>query len=206
MLRVYSVILSLHEEPKQLFSVCSLFANILSSKSFWKERQEREGLPFVLVQGPSLLRAYYLTREFVKRSSFSCHLSELPFFPSFAQGEEYYARAIKFRRERVPEDVNSEVFRACVYTDESTGTTCVSYNKNKDRVDRKIRNYEKALGIRDLDHPSLDVSARLYKESLHGFYYFQLYLGLREQRVDVPLQSTPIKPEEALSFYLQVRK
>nr|WIL03069.1 hypothetical protein Cbor_113 [Cedratvirus borely] len=215
MLRVYSVILSLHEEPKQLFAVCSLFAGILSSKSFWKERYEREGLPFVIVQGPSLLRTYYLTKEFIeKKVVLSCHLSELPFFPSFAQGEEYYARAVKFRRERVPDLVNHIVFDKCThyYNKGYEGWSIdYNYNSNKTKVDKAIENFEGAFEISDPEHPSLDVYVKLYRISsdrnVCSGYIFYLYLDLpqREGRVEVPVQSTLIDVEQALSFYLQLQ-
>ncbi|SOB74403.1 hypothetical protein BQ9231_00520 [Cedratvirus lausannensis] len=210
MLRVCSVILSLYEEPKQVYAVSSVFASILSSKSFWKERHQREGLPYMNREGLSLLRTYYLTKEFVcKETTLSCHLSELPFFPSFAQGEEYYARAIKFRREQVSQAINHIVLDKCTnyYSKGYEGWSIdYNYNSNKTKVDKAIENFENAFGINDPGHPSLDVYVKLCRAS-SGKYIFYLYLDLpqREGRVEVPVQNTLIDVEQALSFYLQLQ-
>jgi hypothetical protein len=207
MLQVYSVILSLHEEPRNAYKVCSLFTNILSGKSFWKERHHREGLVYLEEERLTPIRVYYLTKEFVnKETVFSCHLSELPFFPSFAQGEEYYPRAIKFRIEKVPESMNRMILHECVYFYQS-GEILRSY-VNKEYTDRMIRSKEKELGIRDPEHPSLDVSVRLYRTEFAN-YAFYLYLNLDDERrgkVKIPLEKTIIDMEQALSFYLQVVK
>ncbi|SHO33170.1 Hypothetical protein BQ3484_102, partial [Cedratvirus A11] len=200
--------------------VSSLFASILSSKSFWKERHEREGLPLVTVRGPSLLRTYYLTKEFIeKKVVLSCHLSELSFFPSFAQGEEYYPRAVKFRREQVPDLINHIVLDKCThyYNKGYEGWAIdYNYNSNKTKVDKAIENFEGAFEINDPEHPSLDVYVKLYRissnriksdRSVYSGYIFYLYLDLpqREGRVEVPLKSTLIDLEQALSFYLQLQ-
>nr|WIL04604.1 hypothetical protein Cduv_124 [Cedratvirus duvanny] len=216
MLPIYSTILSLHEEPKDMYKVCSLFMNILSSKSFWKERHEREGLPFV-DGGEKLspLRTYYLTREFAKKEMvLCCHLSELPFFPSFAQGEEYYPRAIKFRREKVPESINEMLLDKCIYHYskgyEGWGVD-YDYNMRKASNDKAIEFFETSLGVADPKHPSLDVNVKLYRledcAQMYGLYCFYLYLDLPKEksRVEVSLEKTTIDMEEALCFYLQVK-
>lgn len=217
MLPVYSAILSHHQEPKEMQKVCSLFAHILSENSFWKTRQEREGLPYV-EHDLSPLRVYYLTREFVKKDVvLVCHLSELPFFPSFAQGEEYYARAIKFRREQVPESINRMILHRCVYF-YSTGKILANYNSKKASVDKMIMHSEKALGVKDPEHPSLDVSVKLYRNEFDETesdrmksdnYDFYLYLDLDDDlgsRVKVPLEKTLVDQKQALSFYLNLHK
>nr|WIL03513.1 hypothetical protein Cplu_106 [Cedratvirus plubellavi] len=207
MLQVYSTILSFHEEPKDMYQVCSLFMSVLSDKSFWKERHQREGLPFV-EHNSSHLRTYYLTREFVgKEVVLSCHLSELPFFPSFAQGEEYYPRAIKFRKEKIPESINRMILHRCVYF-YSSNRILANYISKKASIDRMITSSEKALDVKDHKHPSLDVSVRLYRTEFTN-YCFYLYIDLDDEeggRVEVPVENTLVDIEEALSFYLQVVK
>nr|WIL03992.1 hypothetical protein Clen_62 [Cedratvirus lena] len=201
MLQVYSTILSLHDEPKEMFGVCSLFMSVLSSKSFWKERHEREGLPFV-DHNISPLRAYYLTKEFVSREVIlEGHLSELPFFPSFAQGEEYYPRAIKFRREGVPQSINKFV-KDFIFCYGMHGKVIHCYRSKKAQVDDRIGLYEKALQIKDPENPSLDVYASLYKVETDK-YCFYLYLDLEGTWVLV--EKTIVDIERALSFYLQVK-
>lgn len=181
MLRVYWSILSLHEKPKEVYSVCSVFMDILSSKSFWKDRHRREGLVYVEDEKFTSMRVYYLTREFVKKDVIlNCHLSELPFFPSFAQGEEYYARAVKFRREQVPDLVNHIVLDKCRYYYNKGYEDWVNYNSNKTRVDKAIENFEDAFEINDPEHPSLDVYVKLYRTS-YGKYIFYLYLDLPQR-------------------------
>ena len=207
MLQVYYTILSLHDEPKHLYPVCSLFRDIMSKKSFWKERHARENLPFVEHNIASYLRTYYLIREFVnKETPLSCHLSELPFFPSFAHGEEYYPRAIKFRREQVPEAINRMLMHRCVYF-YSSGKVLANYLPKKNNIDNMISSSEKVLGVKDPDHPSLDVSFRLQRTEFAN-YSFSLYIDLDDEeggRVEVPVESTLIDLEQALSFYLQVQ-
>nr|WIL03310.1 hypothetical protein Cbor_111 [Cedratvirus borely]WIL03352.1 hypothetical protein Cplu_105 [Cedratvirus plubellavi] len=214
MLQVYSTILSLHEEPKDCYQVCSLFASILSRDSFWKERQEREGLPFINVEGLHPLRTYYLTREFAKKEVvLSCHLSELPFFPSFASGEEYYARAIKFRREQIHANMNPALVLMCSYQTQGGGKV-YNYTSVKKIIDNLISYMERDLGVIDPEHPSLNVSVKLYRtesdrtesdRTEFANYCFYLYMDLVDEegnKIDIPVESTLISVEQALSFYL----
>ncbi|SPN79306.1 Hypothetical protein BRZCDTV_269 [Brazilian cedratvirus IHUMI] len=207
MLPVYSAILVHHEEPKEMQQVCSLFLNILSNKGFWKERHEREGLPYI-EHKLSPLRVYYLTRKFVKQETpLSCHLSELPFFPSFASGEEYYARAIKFRREEVSESINLLLLHRCTcyYNRGHEGWLIkYEYNSFKANIDKMITAMETAMGVKDPEHPSLDVNVKMFRTEF-GNYNFYLYLNLDDEegnKVEVPIESTLIDTEQALSFYL----
>nr|WIL03994.1 hypothetical protein Clen_64 [Cedratvirus lena] len=204
MLPIYSTILSLHEEPKDMYKVCSLFTSMLSRDSFWKERQEREHLPFVSVEGLHPLRTYYLTREFTsKELVLSCHLSELPFFPSFAQGEEYYARAVKFRREQIHANMNPVLALICSYQTQGGGRV-YNYTLAKKTIDNMISSIERDLGMTDPEHPSLNVSVKLYRTEFAN-YCFYLYMDLVDEegnKVDIPVESTLISMEQALSFYL----
>nr|WIL04605.1 hypothetical protein Cduv_125 [Cedratvirus duvanny] len=215
MLPIYSTILSLHEEPKDMYKVCFLFMNILSSKSFWKERQEREHLPFVSVEGLHPLRMYYLTKEFAsKEVVLSCHLSELPFFPSFASGEEYYARAVKFRREQIHANMNPVLALICSYQTQGGGGRVYNYTLAKKTIDNMISSIERDLGVKDPEHPSLNVSVKLYRtksdrtksdRTEFANYCFYLYMDLVDEegnKVDIPVESTLISMEQALSFYL----
>ena len=216
MLSVYSAILSYSDEPKHLYSVCSLFRDIMSKKSFWKERHNREGLPFVEC-GDCYLRTYYQVREFMSQETpLSCHLSELPFFPSFAKGEEYYPRAIKFRREQVPQPINIILLEKCAYHSSRgyEGWSLVyDYRTHKASNDEAVKFFEIAMDVKDPDHPSLDVSIRLQRtesckaKPLSSMYSFYLYLDLRkaEEKVEVFVEATLIGLEQALSFYLQVK-
>lgn len=216
MLPVYSAILSYYGEPKDMYQVCSLFANILSGNNFWKERHDREGLPSLRESSLSLLKTYYLAREFAQKDIIlECHLSKLPFFPSFAQGEEYYARAVKFRREQVPQSINRIVLHRCVYF-YPDWSALTNYINKKTSVDFAIQASERALGVKDPEHPSLDVSCKLWRKEFamaefdvsKSEYVFYLYLDLDDDeggRVDVPVEEVSISVEQAFSFYLQTR-
>lgn len=211
MLPVYSAILVHHEKPKEVQQVCSLFAKLLSQKSFWKSRMYKEGLPYI-EHKLSPLRVYYLTREFVKKETvLACHLSELPFFPSFASGEEYYARAIKFRREEVSESVNLLLLHRCTcYSNRRNQGWDVKYEYNsfKVNIDKMITASETAMGVKDPEHPSLDVSVKMFRTEF-GNYNFYLYLNLDDEegnKVEVPIESTLIDTEQALLFYFDIYK
>jgi hypothetical protein len=213
MSQVYSSILLLHEEPKDCYQVCSLFRHILSSKSFWKERHEREGLPFTEHLNP--MQAYYLAREFVKKDMIlSCHLSELPFFPSSVQGEEYYPRAIKFKREKIHKNMNAILAKICSFMTPE-GEICYDYKTQKSFIDRAITVCETLAGTKDPDHPSLDASVMFYKTCnedtseyvqpyTYDFYIYINFLDDRGERVEIPIEDTLLSAEQALSIYLQL--
>nr|WIL03995.1 hypothetical protein Clen_65 [Cedratvirus lena] len=191
MLQVYSTILSFHEEPKDAYRVCSLFMNILSSKSFWKERHEREGLP-CLEHNLSHMRAYYLTREFVtKKTVLSCHLSKLPFFPSFTQ-----------REKQVPESI--VLYRSVYYYYKGFEGRGIKYDRNSHKA---IINLVFAANNRD-PGPYLEVRVKLERAKF-GNYNFCLYTCLEDHqggRVKVVLENTLVGAEQALSFYLDMHK
>lgn len=191
MLQIYSIILSLYKEPKDMYKVCSLFLNILSNKGFWKKRHEREGLPY-LESSLSHLRAYYLTRELVtKKAVLSCHLSKLPFFPSFTQ-----------RQKRVPDSI--VLNRSVSYYYKGYSGRGIRYDRNSHKA---IINLVFAANYMD-PGPNLEVRVKLERVKFDN-YNFCLYTYLEDEqghRVEVVLERTLIDTEHALSFYLDIHK
>ncbi|SPN79309.1 Hypothetical protein BRZCDTV_270 [Brazilian cedratvirus IHUMI] len=191
MLQIYSTILSLYKEPKDMYKVCSLFMNILSNKGFWKKRHEREGLPY-LESSLSHLRAYYLTREFVtKKAILSCHLSKLPFFPSFSQ-----------RQKRVPDSI--VLNRSILYYYKGYSGRGIRYDRSSCKANINLVFAANYTG----PGPNLEVRVNLERMRF-GNYNFCLYTYLEDEqgrKVGVVLENTLIDTEQALSFYLDMHK